>query len=150
MTIVLSVDEIVLPDNNSVPAVNPVVAITLPPVMLPVADITPPVSKLPAVVLAVTVNEPNVPTEVMLVCVAVVNVPTILVPDKLPPVILPLALNTPVMYSPVVANTATLPVPPTPTETLPPELTTVTFDVPLLILATDVITPVSKAPLPKM
>ena len=69
---------------------------------------------------------------------------------KLPPVMLPLALNTPVIYSPVVANTATLLVPPTPTVTLPPELTTVTFDVPRLMLATLVITPVNSAPLPRI
>ena len=36
----------------------------------------------------------------------------------------------------MVANTATLPVPPTPIETFPPELTIVTFDVPLLRLDT--------------
>ena len=87
--------------------------------MLPVAEINPPVSKLPPVILA---------AEVML----------------------PLALNKPVMYSPVVANTATFAVPPTPTETLPPELTTVTFDVPLLMLATLVITPDKHAPFPKI
>ena len=63
---------------------------------------------------------------------------------------LPLAETTPVMYSPVSANTATFDVPLTPTVILPPELTTVTFDVPLLILATDVITPVSSAPLPRI
>ena len=63
---------------------------------------------------------------------------------------LPLALTTPVTYSPVVANTATFAVPPTPTVMLPPELTTVTLLVPLLILATLVITPVSEAPLPKI
>ena len=68
----------------------------------------------------------------------------------LPPVTLPLALIKPVTYSPVVANTATFEVPPMPTETLPPELTTVTFDVPLEIFAPppppDI--PVSKDPLP--
>ena len=68
----------------------------------------------------------------------------------LPPVTLPLTLSTPVIYSPVVAKTATFDVPPTPTETLPPELTTVTFELPLLILATLVITPVNNAPLPKI
>ena len=68
----------------------------------------------------------------------------------LPPVILPLTLSTPVIYSPVVANTATLAIPPTPTVTLPPELTTVTFEFPLLILATLVITPVNNAPLPNI
>ena len=70
--------------------------------------------------------------------------------NKLPPVTLPFALNTPAMYSPVASKTTTLPVPPIPTVTLPPELTTVTFDVPLLILATLVITPVRNEPLPKM
>ena len=61
------------------------------PVILPVADINPAVSKLPLVVLAVTVSAPSVPTEVILVCAAVANVPVILVPDKLPPVMLPAA-----------------------------------------------------------
>ena len=69
--------------------------------------------------------------------------------DMFPPVILPLTDNSPVMYSPVVANTATFDVPPTPTVMLPPELTTVTFEVPLLMLATLVITPLRNAPLPK-
>ena len=68
----------------------------------------------------------------------------------LPPVTLPDALTTPVTYAPVLAKTATLPVPSTPTVILPPELTTVTFDVPLLILATLVITPVNNAPLPRI
>ena len=56
---------------------------------------------------------------------------------------LPVALAAPVIYAPDVANTAMLLTPPMPTATLPPELTTVTFDVPLLMLATVVITPVS-------
>ena len=70
--------------------------------------------------------------------------------NTLAPVTLPLTLNKPVMYSPVVANTATLPVPPTPTVIFPPALTTVTLLLPLLILATDVITPVNNAPLPRI
>ena len=70
--------------------------------------------------------------------------------NKLPPVTLPLADTTPVTYSPVVANTATLATPPTPTAMLPPALTTVTFEFPLLMLATLVITPVSNAPLPRI
>ena len=89
---------------------------------------------------------------------AVAKLPPVIVPvaeinpavNTLPPVTLPLALNTPVTYSPVVANTATLLVPPTPTEILPPGLTTVTFELPELILATLVITPVSNAPLPRI
>ena len=81
---------------------------------------------------------------------------TTLAPVTLPlvtmlaPVTLPLALTTPVTYSPVVAHCTTLLVPPIPTVMLPPELTTVMFDVPLLILATLVITPVSNAPLPSI
>lgn len=67
----------------------------------------------------------------------------------LPPVMLPLADINPVTYSPVVAKTATLPVPPMPTETLPPELTTLTFDVPLTIcVGVPVAIPVSNEPLP--
>ena len=60
-------------------------------------------TKLPLVVLPVTANAVNVPTEVILVCAAVVNVPTILVPLKLPPVILPVAeINPPVKTLPPV------------------------------------------------
>ena len=40
---------------------------TLPPVMLPVADINPAVNKLPLVVLAVTAKLPKVPTAVICV-----------------------------------------------------------------------------------
>ena len=88
----------------------------------------------------------------VILLLAISNVPICAVPavTRLAPVMLPEALTTPVTYSPEPANTATLPVPPTPTATLPPDVTTVTFDVPLLMLATDVITPVSNAPLPRM
>jgi hypothetical protein len=55
----------------------------------------------------------------------------------------------PATINPVVSNTATLETPPTLTVILPPELTTVTLDVPLLMLATEVITPLRNAPLPK-
>ena len=68
----------------------------------------------------------------------------------LPPVMLPVAEINPVTYSPVVAYTATFDVPPTPTAMLPPELTTVTFELPELILLDDVDTPVSKEPLPRI
>ena len=75
-----------------------------------------------------------------------------MLPDtiRLPPtVVLPLTLNTPVIYSPVVANTATFDVPPTPTVILQPELTTVTLLVPLLMLEPPpAAIPVSKLPLP--
>ena len=63
---------------------------------------------------------------------------------------LPVALITPNTRTPVELNTVTLPVPPTPTEILPPELSTVILLVPLLILDVEVITPVSNAPLPKI
>jgi hypothetical protein len=55
----------------------------------------------------------------------------------------------PATTNPVVSNTATLETPPTLTVILPPELTTVILDVPLLMLATEVITPLRNAPLPK-
>ena len=63
---------------------------------------------------------------------------------------LPLADIKPVTYSPVVANTATFDVPPMPTDTLPPELTTVTFDVPLLMFELELEIPVNCEPLPKI
>ena len=101
----------------------------LPPVMLPVALTSPAVVKFPPDTLAVATT-----------CPAVV---------KLPPDTLPVALIRPVTYSPVVANTATLDVAPTPTATLPPELTIETFDVPLTIcVGVPVATPVNNAPLP--
>ena len=62
----------------------------------------------------------------------------------------PETLNNPSTYWPVVAQTITFDVPPTPTVMLPPELTTVTFELPLLMLATDVITPDKNAPLPRI
>ena len=42
--------------------------------------------KLPAVMLPVTANEPNVPTEVMLPCAAVVTVPAVVAVVALPTV----------------------------------------------------------------
>ena len=58
----------------------------------PVAEITPPVSKLPDVVLPVTVSAVSVPTDVILGCAAVVTVPAVVadvalgtVPVTLPP-----------------------------------------------------------------
>ena len=62
---------------------------------LPVALTMPAVNTLPPVALPVTAKLPNVPTDVMLVCAAVVRVPTMLVPLILPPVILPVALIIP-------------------------------------------------------
>ena len=54
-----------------------------------------------------TARFPRVPTVVILACAAVVNVPVILVPDKLPPVMLPVAeINPPVNKLPPI----TLPV----------------------------------------
>ena len=125
--------------------INPLVKI-LPPVILPLADTTVP-NKLDPVTVPVALINPAVrKLPPMILPVELIN-PLVKI---LPPVTLPLTLATPVMYSPVVANTATFDVPPTPTVTLPPELTTVTFDVPELILATLVITPVKDEPLPKM
>ena len=53
-------------------------------------------TKLPLVLTKpLEVIDVNVPTDVMLFCAAVVNVPAIFVPDKLPPVMLPVALIKP-------------------------------------------------------
>ena len=111
--------------------INPPVR-TLPPVTLPAALEVPPVAKLPPVIVVadviVDVADINPPVNTL----PPVTLPLALTTDpiKLLPIILPVALNSPVMYSPVVAKTATLPVPPIPMDTLPPELTTRTFDVP--------------------
>ena len=68
----------------------------------------------------------------------------------LPPVMLPVALTTPVTYSPVVANTTTLLTPVIPTVTLA-LAATVTFELPLVIAAPALATiPVSWLPLPKI
>ena len=65
----------------------------LDPVTVPPTDANPAVRMLPPVTLPVTARAPKVPTEVILVCAAVVKVPTMLVPDKLPPAMLPVALT---------------------------------------------------------
>ena len=90
------------------------------------------------------------PVRLKLPAVVIVPVAEIRPPVKmLPPVTLPLADINPVINAPVVANTATFAVPPTPTETLPPELTTLTFDVPLTIcVGVPVAIPVNCDPLP--
>ena len=114
---------------------NPDVRI-LPPEMFPVVLTTPPgggiklPTKFDATILPVELISPEV--------------------SKLPPMMLPVALIIPVTYSPDVANTTTFDVPPTSTVMLPPDVAILIFDVPLLILATEVITPVNKAPLPKI
>jgi hypothetical protein len=65
------------------------------------------------------------------------------------PEILPV-IDTLLTVIPELATITTSGIPPTPVVTLPPELTTVTFDVPELMFATLVITPVNSAPFPKM
>ena len=95
---------------------------------MPVALAVPPVSKLPPVTVPVELINPPVNT--------------------LAPVMLPLALSKPVIYSPVVANTATFDVPLTLIVTLAFAAPMSTFDVPLVMAFTDVIIPVKQAPLP--
>ena len=65
-------------------------------------------------------------------------------------VALPVTVKSPVILNPLLYHTPTLAVPPTLSVILPPDPLTVTFDVPLLILLTLVIIPLSNAPLPKM
>ena len=127
--------------------------IKLPPVMLPVELINPPVNMLPPVMLAALV----------IVLVALINPPVNKLPpvtlavaeinpavSTLPPVTLPDALTNPVVVCPVEENTTTFAVPSTLTVTLALAAAIETFDVPLLMLATLVITPVSDAPLPRI
>ena len=99
------------------------------------------------VVADITLAPSILPLDPDVLILPAVKLPAVI---KLPPVMLPVAEINPVIYSPVVANTATLLVPSMPIVTLPPELTTVTLLVPLLILATLVITPVNNAPLPSI
>ena len=147
---------VTLPDVLTVPEV-----FRLPPVMLPVTLTTVPMwlgtftmlVNMPLLAMALPVTDTTIPVWLATFTI-VVNWPLLAtalpVVEIFPPMILPVADIKPLTYSPVVANTATLPVPPTPTVMLPPELTTVTFELPLLMLATDVITPVRLAPLPRM
>ena len=115
------------------------------------ALITPDILALPPVMFPLTDHTLNVPTDVILACAAVVNDPVKLVADTLPPFTLPVALINPVTYSPVEATTTTFPVPPTPTVTLPPELTTLTLLVPLTIALGVLPTmPDSNEPLPRI
>ena len=98
---------------------------------MPVELTSPPVSTLPPVTLAValTVVATTLPTKLTPYTAPVALIrPAV---RTFPPVILPLTLSTPVTYMPVLANTATLLVPETPTVIL--ALTAaLMFEVPLL------------------
>ena len=112
---------------------------TFPPTRLPVADTIPPVLMLPPVALPVTVKLVNVPTEVILVCAAVVSVPTMLVPDRLPPVMLPVTaklVNVPTEVMLVCAAVVKVP-----TILVPDRLP------PVMLPVADINPPVSKLPL---
>jgi len=64
--------------------------------MFPVAETSPPVSKLPEVVLAVTVRLPSVPTLVMLGCALVVTVPAVVAaPVNAPTNVVDVTLDSP-------------------------------------------------------
>ena len=125
-------------------------AFRLPPVMLPVTLTVVPVTlptkvpiKLPPEMLAVVVT-----FDVELIADTTFELKLKPAAFRLPPVTLPVALITPVTYSPVVAHTTTFDVPATPTVMLA-LLNTVTFDVPLVILVPPLLAmPVSCDPLP--
>ena len=149
--------------------INPVVRM-LPLVMLPVVDtgLVPNAAKLattlafpypPTMLLALMLVSPaplpinNVP---VMLPPALINPPVVIFPALMSPaltevnVLLPVTLNTPLMYAPAGENTATFATPPTPMVTLAPALAIETLELPELMLATDVTTPVNKAPLPSM
>ena len=84
-----------LPAELITPAVIKLPPVTLPAELSALAANAPDNAKLPPAMLAVTAKLVSVPTEVILVCAAVVNVPTMLVPDKLPPEMLPTAVINP-------------------------------------------------------
>ena len=115
--------------------------------ILPVADITPPVEKLPAMMLP----EPEIdPAEPVVVIPAPVRLPTALTPD--PVLTLPLDDINPVTYTPVLAITAILLIPATVITILALATGMLIALVPLAI-ALDVppaaFIPVSADPLPK-
>ena len=114
--------------------------------------------KYPAAILPVvlTLPDPNVaPPAVIFPVPDIVPPPptTLIVLEAITLLLitLPVTLTNPVTYSPVVANTATLLVPPIPTATFPPEVTTVTLLVPLAIFEPPPpppLIPVNNDPLP--
>ena len=89
--------------------------------------------------LPLTDNDANVPTEVMLGCALVVNVPVKkLAVTKLPSVALPevtleVTFKYPATFTPVDVKITVFPVPPTPTVILPFNIPALTLLVPLLI-----------------
>ena len=120
--------------------------------MVEVAEINPAVSKLPPVIFAdevmvevadinpaVRILPPVIFAALVIVLVAEIK-PTV---NKFPPVTLPLALNKPVIYSPVGANTAMLPTPLTDIVTLAAAAEILTLLLPFTTLDTDVIIPVN-------
>ena len=115
--------------------INPAVKI-FPSIALPVLDINPAVNKLPPIIFAAEV----------IVLVAEIN-PAVRI---FPPVILPLPVIVPSILTPVGENTATLPIVLTEIVTLALADAIVTLLFPLLMLLDEVLTPVNKAPLPKI
>jgi hypothetical protein len=115
--------------------INPAVKI-FPCIALPVLDINPAVNKLPPIIFAAEV----------IVLVAEIN-PAVRI---FPPVILPLPVIVPSILTPVGENTATLPIVLTETVTLALADAIITLLFPLLMLLDEVLTPVNKAPLPKI
>jgi hypothetical protein len=97
--------------------------------------ITPPTTEAAVVVPVTEVLEPVITPPTTLAAVTAPDTDTT-EPSKLEPVTVPLALNKPVMYSPVVANTTTFDVPPIETLALPPLTPIATLLVPLTILLT--------------
>ena len=132
----------------SVPAM--LVPDKLPPVILPTAltippEVIAPDEMLPALRLASVVTPLTLSVPVTLTRPLVNKFPPVTLPAD---IMLPLALTIPVTYSPVVANTATLLVPPMFTVALPPELTIFILLVPLAMLLGFKVIPVSCDPLP--
>ena len=92
------------------------------------------------------------PTLIALVLAGKVNVPVIVLLLTNRPLVAMIcgADMLPTALVPVAVTTRALAVPPMPTVTLPPLLTTVTLLVPLLMFELDVLTPVNRLPLPRM
>ena len=156
-----------LPDVLIIPEETMLPPVTFPVVLINPLDVTlvnvptevmfgcAAVVTVPAVVAAPTVNDEAVPVSPVPAPVKLDAV-TVLVADikpavnKLPPVTLPLTLNKPATYSPVGANTTTLPTPLTDIVTLAAAAEILTLLLPLVTFDTLVIMPVNCEPLPSI
>ena len=138
VTLAPGIDVSPAPDPLNCDPVTVLVTLTVVPVCVVAFTLAPP-STLPPLMFPVTAKLVNVPTEVILVCAAVDNVPAIPVTLRLPPVMLPVTET----VAPVCVVALTL----APPNTLPPVMLPVTdIVVPVRLTALTVPPPFTLAP----